>query len=537
MKLIQILILEKKSIICIFYINDSMEKAPIIAAIDIGTNSIHLVIASINQREVLTIIDQEKEMVRLGQSGNDMKYLQEDAMERGIQALKRFGKLAENHNAKIRAVATSAVREALNREIFINRVREQTNINIEVVSGVEEARLIYHGVIHALPINEKNALVIDIGGGSTETVIGNDGKIKFAHSDKIGAIRLTKQFLDSQIYTKSKIEEIRKFVIGEWTPTLNNIKNVGFDLAIGTSGTILTLAAMSLIENGGAPPDFLNGYSVQTKNILEVISNILKCRTPGDISKIPGMDTQRSDIILAGAIIFETFINTLKIKEILVSPYALREGIVFDTYEKMLEVEEYHHLTNLRFATIYDIAQRYDIDKHHSEHVKKIALKLFDELRPYHNYSDYEREILECASLLHDIGYWISHSQHHKHSYYIITHSDLPGFTNDEAEFIGNVARYHRKSLPKKKHSNFVSLPKDTQLKVGLLAGILRIAEGIDRRQKQYVQDIAINNNKNKIQIKLLPTDPKIDIDIEIWGANRRKQLLEESLNKSIEIF
>ncbi|HRS01343.1 MAG TPA: hypothetical protein P5545_02215, partial [Bacteroidota bacterium] len=136
----------------------------------------------------------------------------------------------------------------------------------------------------------------------------------------------------------------------------------------------------------------------------------------------------------------------------------------------------------------------------------------------------------------HDIGYWISHSQHHKNSYYIITHSDLPGFTNDEAEFIGNIARYHRKSLPKNKHSNYVSLPSDIQLKVDVLAGILRIAEGIDRRQKQYVKDIEVNYN-NKIQIKLIPADPKIDIDIEIWGANRRKQLLEESLKKQIEII
>ncbi|HOV92958.1 MAG TPA: Ppx/GppA phosphatase family protein [Candidatus Kapabacteria bacterium] len=513
-----------------------MEKAPIIAAIDIGTNSIHLVIASINQREVLTIIDQEKEMVRLGQSGNDMKYLQEDAIDRGVETLKRFAKLAENHSAIIRAVATSAVREALNKDIFINRAKEETGINIEVVSGVEESRLIFLGVSHALPITDKDALVVDIGGGSTETVIGRNYKIKFAHSDKIGAIRLTKQFLDSQNYTKSKIEEIRKYVIGEWTPTLNNIKSTGFDLSIGTSGTIQSLAAMSLIENGEAPPDFLNGYSVSTKKILGIISKILKCKNPQEINRIPGMDTQRSDIILAGAIILETFIKALNLKDILVSPYALREGIVFDTYEKMLEVEQYHHLTNLRFETIYDVAHRYNVDMNHSEHVKQIALKLFDSLKKYHNYSDYEREILECASLLHDIGYWISHSQHHKNSYYIITHSDLPGFTNDEAELIGNIARYHRKSLPKKKHSNFASLPSDTQLKVDILAGILRIAEGIDRRQKQYVKDIEVSYN-NKIQIKLIPVDPKIDIDIEIWGANRRKELLEESLNKSIEII
>ncbi len=513
-----------------------MEKAPVIAAIDIGTNSIHMVIASINQRSVLTIIDQEKEMVRLGQSGNDMKYLHDDAMTRGVQAIKRFGKLAENQNAKIRAVATSAVREALNKEIFIKRVKEETNINIEVVSGVEEARLIFQGVSHALPINEKDALVVDIGGGSTETVIGKFGKIKFAHSDKLGAIRLTKQFFDNQNYTKQNINEIRKYVIGEWTPTLNNIKNVGFDLAIGTSGTILSLASLALIENGENVPDFLNGYSVPTKNILKVISKITKCKNPDEISKIPGMDESRSDIILAGAIILETFINELKIKQILVSPYALREGIVFDTYEKMREIEEYHHLSNLRFETIYDLAHRYNIDMQHAEHVKEISLKLFDELKQYHNFTDYEREILECASLLHDIGYWISHNQHHKHSYYIITHSDLPGFTNDEGEFIGNVARYHRKSLPKKKHSNFVSLPEETQSKVGVLAGILRIAEGIDRRQKQYVKGVEIEKNSN-IQIKLLPIDSKVDLDIEIWGANRRKQLLADSLKKSIEII
>jgi exopolyphosphatase/guanosine-5'-triphosphate,3'-diphosphate pyrophosphatase len=514
-----------------------MEKAPIIAAIDVGTNSFHMVIAIVNEKGVLNIISREKEMVRLGSSGKDMKYLQEDAINRGLETIYRFSKIAESHNAIIRAVATSAVREALNKDDFTKKVKNEIGVEIEVVSGIEEGRLIYLGVIHALPLYQNKSLVIDIGGGSTETIIGTGEIIDFVNSEKIGAIRLTKQFCESGIYTKETVAEIREFILGEWSPILNQIKDIGFNKVVGTSGTIVSLSTMALLRNKQAIPDLLNGYTLPAKDILEVIKQITKARNVDEIAKIPGVDPKRSDILLAGSLILEVFLKELEIKEISISPYALREGIVFDTYEKLRSIEELHHLTTLRFETIKNLAIRYGIYNAHAKQIVEFSLKLFDKLSNHHRLGEYEREILECAALLHDIGYWISHDQHHKHSYYIITHSDLPGFTNDEAELIANIARFHRKSLPKKKHIEFSKLNNTQQYIVKVLSGILRIAEGIDRRQKQYVQDLIINENNNEIEIKLLPDNIKVDIDIEIWGAKRRKELLEEVLNLPITIL
>jgi Exopolyphosphatase len=234
-----------------------MEKAPKIAAIDLGTNSFHMAIATLNSNGVIKILSREKEMVRLGSSGKDMKYLQEDAIERGIETLYRFSKIAESENAIIRACATSALREALNRDAFIRRVRNELDINIEIISGVEEGRLIYLGVIHALPLNGKKTLVIDIGGGSTETIIGKDGKTEFIHSEKIGAIRLTKLCCEQGVFNKDIVLQLREFIRGEWAVVLENIKQIGFDIAVGTSGTILTLANMVLASKQQPIPEQL----------------------------------------------------------------------------------------------------------------------------------------------------------------------------------------------------------------------------------------------------------------------------------------
>lgn len=526
-----------------------MDKSPKIAAIDVGTNSFHMVIAKINKKGAMSVISREKEMVRLGSSGKDMKYLQEKAIERAIKTLYAFTKMAESHDATIRAVATSAVREAVNKEGFIKRVKADLNIDIEVVSGVEEGRLIFLGVIHALPIYDKKILVIDIGGGSTETIIGWNQELEYVHSEKIGSFRLTKLFFETDNYTKETISEAKKYAKGGWAPVLNQIKEIGFDQVIGTSGTFQSIANMALAKKNIQAPNILNGYSVTSEELLEVIHSITHCKNSEEVKKIPGADPKRADILIGGAIILETLIEELAFREVLLSPYALREGIVYDTYEKMEDSKNHGHIVDLRRETIIHLAQRYNVYNEHAMFVTKISLAIFDALSSFHNLGNNEREFLEYAAILHDIGYWISHDQHHKHSYYIITHSDLPGFTNDEADIIGTIARYHRKSHPKSKHSEYSSFNHRTKYIINVLAGILRIAEGVDRRQKQNVKDISVNFPDNQeemnilqidkkpiIELNLIPIKTKKAIDIEIWGAKRRTELLEEILEINIDV-
>ena len=510
-------------------------EAEIIAAIDVGTNSFHMVIASVSTRGVLQIHARNKEVVRLGSSAGDMKRLHADAVVRGVNVLKRFASEANTHGAHIRAVATSAVREAMNREEFVDRVVAETGIEIEVVSGIEEGRLIYMGVLHALPIVTKRALVIDIGGGSTETVIGYQGETAFVHSAKLGHLRLTKRFFPNGTADESAIEECRNAIKGDWAPVFQSLIAYGFEEAIGSSGTILSIAAMSLARKGKRVPESMNGLRVSRQDLLETIDNIVKARTPAKRADLPGIEPRRADVILGGALILEQAILGLNIQEITISGYALREGIVFDTVQKQKDIKEFHHLSHLRYQSVDHLCDLYRVRRGHAEHVKNLSLQLFDDLKSLHHFGDRERELLEAASLLHDVGYHISADQHHKHSEYIIRNSPLPGFTNDESELIACVARYHRKSHPKKKHEAFAKLHPNEQESVRVLSSVMRIAEGLDRRQQQIVRTVRAEVSDQRIDVYL--ASPTAVPDIELWGAERRKGLLEETFGRQVRLL
>jgi len=503
-------------------------KAPVIGAIDVGTNSFHLIVATVDTRGMLHTILREKEVVRLGASGGDIKYLSPEAIKRGVETLRRFVEIARSKNAEIRAVATSAVREAFNRQEFIDLVKKETGIDIEVISGIEEGRLIYLGALHSLPIISQKALIVDIGGGSTETIIGYQGEILYGHSEKLGAIRLTLRFdLEDEI-TETKINECRKYIRGVWAPIFYKINQIGYDVVVGTAGTILNIGVMTLIQNGKPVPDVLNGTLLTRKDIMKTIKKIINSKTLKERKLLPGIDPQRVDIIVGGALIFEYILENINIDKLYISTYGLREGIVYDTLEKRKEIETLQHLNRLRESTIYAIANKYGINLKHSLHVRNIALKIFDETTKIHQLGTREREWLEAAAILHDVGYHISVDQHHKHSYYIISHCIMPGFTTDEAEIIANIARYHRKSHPKSKHENFQRLSEEKQQIVKKLAGILRIAEGIDRRQIQAVQDVQVVLENSNVLIRLIPVENNSYPDVELWGAERRKLLFEE---------
>ena len=513
-----------------------MEKsAPKIAAIDVGTNSIHLIIASVDHRGLMTAHYKDKDAVRLGSGFKDMKHLSDEAIERGIAALKRFAEKAREYNAEIYAVATSAVREAENKETFLRRAKEEAGVSIEAISGIEEGRLIYLGASRALPISERQALVLDIGGGSVETIIGAKGEVLYAHSEKLGAIRCSNRFFPDGISSETKAKECREFIKGVWSPTMRQLLETGFETAIGTSGTIINLAYMALAARGDALPEEINGTPIQRAELLNVIDRVVSAKTPEERLKIKGLDPKRADIILGGALILERAIIALNIQTLIISSYALREGLVYEAFRKNVERLERRQLGHLRYKSVRKALERYGANAKHAEFVRNVSLKIFDALQAITKLGFIEREWLEAAALLHDVGFYISREQHHKHSYYLISHCDLPGFTKDEQEIIANAARYHRKSHPKPKHEPFQRLPQDKKRVVKILAGVLRIAEGVDRRQIQAVKDVEIYVNQSRVKITLIPRDNEADISVELWGAERRKQLLEETLGLEID--
>ncbi|MEY2720204.1 MAG: hypothetical protein RLZZ273_1570 [Bacteroidota bacterium] len=514
--------------------NQTTNTSDRIAAIDVGTNSFHMVIASVSEHGVMQIHARDKDMVRLGSSATDMKRLTEEAIERGVQTLARFAEDARRHDASIRAIATSAVREALNKEEFVRRAYEVAGIHVDVIPGIEEGRLIYVGVIHALSLRNDRIFVIDIGGGSTETVIGQAGEPLAIDSAKLGHLRLTKRFFGTPSITDEQIVQCRELIRGEWATVFQSHRQLGFDHAVGCSGTITAIASMVAARRGRIPEGY-NGYVMSRHEILSVIDAVVDARTVAQRLLIPGMDPKRADVIVAGALIVEQAVRGLGIQELTVSGYALREGIVFDTVQQQREMGLRHHLTPLRYQSVQHVCDLYRVRRRHAEHVKTLSVQLFDQLIPLHGMGDRERELLEAAALLHDVGYHISADQHHKHSEYIIRNSAMPGFTSNETELIASIARYHRKSHPKKKHTAFAMMSEEEQRIVLVLSSILRIAEGLDRRQQAVVRELLVTLDQSELLIGLKTS--AVVPDIELWGAERRKELLEETFGRKLRLF
>lgn len=499
-----------------------------LAAIDIGTNSFHLVIADVKANGKFTVLGKDKEVVRLGESMTDMKHLGTAAIERAMGTLRRFTLLAQSMDAPIRAIATSAVREALNQDALITRARDELGIEIEVVSGFEEARLIYLGVLQALPVYQKCVLLMDIGGGSTEFLVGREGAVRYVNSLKIGAVRLSRRYFHGATIKPRAVEECRAFLAGALNPIVRAVREHPFEIAIGSSGTILNTASMILATRGEMVEADPNAMTIRRADLDAVVTSILAAGTLARRREIPGIDPERADIIVAGVLILEQIFAQLNLKELTTSVYALREGILLDTVQKLTgEARSVDHLTDIRKASVHHLAESCQYEPRHAATVRRTALSLFDQLRAVHGLGNAEREYLEAAAVLHDIGYHISHAQHHRHSYYLIRHSELLGFTDREIEIIANVARYHRKSHPKMKHEGFPRLAERDRRIVLALAALLRIADGLDRRHQDIFAAVTARRERGEVVLRLAlkrDTDPTI----ELWGAERRKELFEE---------
>ena len=460
-----------------------MKDTPV-AAIDIGTNSVHLVIARRTASGTPEILTREKAPVRLGSGGRDMKRLAPEAIERAVDALGRFRRIAEAHDAEVVAVATSAVREAENQSDFIAAARDDAGVNVNVISGVEEARLIHLGALGAVPAAERRHLVIDIGGGSTEFVVGHGTAPELVRSLKLGHIRLTDRFFEDGRVTTKAVEECRKYVRSFLAPLAREISDVGFEVAIGCSGTIENLARMAAIDAGGAVRTVDNLVLERTG-----LAPSLDASSRPKISRLgparPGSMPIASTSSSAAPSSCTRSSNGSVSKRWSVARRIARESPRPDPTTVRAR-RRLHHLGDSPRTSVEAVARRYEEDLTHAQHATDLSLQLFDALTPNHGYGDAERDVLEAAGMVHNVGRFVAHAAHHKHSYYLIRHSEhLVGFNEHEIEVIAQVARYHRKSNPRTKHPEFKALDDADRQRVRVLAGILRIAIGLDRTYRR----------------------------------------------------
>ncbi|HTR82104.1 MAG TPA: Ppx/GppA phosphatase family protein [Bacteroidota bacterium] len=506
-----------------------------LAAIDIGTNSIHLVVAEVYPESGrFKTLDRQKEIVRLGSGSTDMKYLSGSAVERGIHALRRFKMIADSFHAPIRAIATSAVREAMNQDEFLRRAKSEAGITIEVASGFEEARLIHLGVLQALPIFNKRHLMIDIGGGSTEFLIGQKRNILYSNSLKLGAVRLSQRFFEDGTSSPKSIRECRQYVRGMLDPIVRAVRKHKYEIVVGTSGTIASIAHLIKLDRGEEEEAFLNNFTFTGGEISDVAEKILDVEDPDDRANIEGLDPARADIIVAGVIILEEICRALGIKRMTISEYALREGIILDTMEKHFRKKQFDHFHDIRYTSVVHIAESFQYEKEHARQVGRLALDIFDQTVSLHKLSPGERVYLEAAAMLHEVGLFVSHAQHHRHSYYLIRNAELLGFTENEKEIIANIARYHRKSHPKMRHEGFGKLTAEDRDIVVKLAAILRIADGLDRTHLSAIKSVRCRRSRSKVRFQLRRAR-RTKIELELWGANRKKELFEKEFHVKAE--
>lgn len=505
-----------------------------IAAIDLGSNSVHMIVAEISSTGALQVLDREADMVRLGTRALSSGVLTDSAMERTLTILEAYKRVARMHRVEeIVAVATSAIREARNGEDFLKEIGRKTGIHPRAIPGEEEARLIYRAALHSVHPGGKRMVVVDIGGGSLEIVAGRGTTIDVAASLKVGVLRLTEELLRDDPISDRQEKKLVAHVREALQPIVTRIRRLGFDRVVGTSGTILTLGRIAHEASTGERPHSLHHVTVTAEALGEVRERLVALDLKRRL-KIPGVDRRRGDILPAGAILLDTILERLGASEIILCEWALREGLLLDyAASRRTALARAEAYPDVRRRSVLDLAERWPLDATHARHVAKLALDLFDATRTRHGLDGTDRGLLEYAALLHDVGHHISHSRHHKHSYYLIQHADLRGFDPKEIEVMANVARYHRGGGPGKKHASFASLSRAERRKVLLLSSLLRLAEALDRGHRQRVRSVARLRGGKKLRLRCTTTG---DVELETWGARRHVELLEGSLGASIEL-
>ncbi len=516
---------------------NQIDQERVIAAFDIGTNSIHMVIVKIDPSlPAFNIVAREKDTVRLGDRDPKTGYLTLEAMERAMSTLQRGQELARSFDAEeIVAVATSAVREAPNGRDFIKTVRQELGLTISLISGQEEARRIYLGVLSAMEFHEKPHVIIDIGGGSTELILGNGQEPRSLSSTKVGAVRLAQEYITTDPISKKELEFLRAYIRGsmerpveEFKAQLTPEETISL---VGTSGTIECLATLHAKEKLNTNPNPLQGYGFTTKELEDIVKLLASL----DVKKradLPGMSGRRAEIIIPGALILLETMKMLEVDSITICERALREGVIVNWMLNHGLIEDrLRYQSSVRDRSVIYIAQKYQVDLNYSQQVANFALSIFDQTQgELHHWGSRERELLWVAAILHNCGFYISHAAHHKHSYYLIRHAELLGFTENELEIIANIARYHRKSKPKKKHENYQNLPDKTARKlVSEVSAILRLAVALDRRQIGAISSVYCHykQEEKELYLELLPKDKNDDCALEVWNLEHKKVIFE----------
>ena len=505
-----------------------MTDGEIVATIDIGSNSVKLLVARLDPddpdhyEEVL----REKEMIRLAQETLSTGVLSEEAMADGLDCVARYAALARAAGAsRITAVATCAVREADNGPEFVRRLKRETGVRVAVISGEEEARLTMRAVRLDLPASCDPLLVVDIGGGSTEVVVAEKERIVLAESLDLGAVRLTERFVKSDPLSGRDGRRLRREVRSRLRRLRKPVAKSRFQTAVGTSGTILALANIAAALRSRPRPG-TGHLSVSRKEVARAVDVLLRT-TVKQKAHVRELEPERRDIVTAGGVLLLEIMEAFDIRTLLVSERSLRDSLVLESPSAGRAGEE----RDARHASVERLARRAGVPREHAARVRDLAVRLFEKTHSLHQLTPLEREWLEHAASLHDVGLSISYQRHHHHSYYLIVHGGMKGFTKDEVELIALVARYHRKASPSPRHQAFRRLDPWKKPVVEKLAALLRVADALDRTHRGRISDLRVEVRRKKVIVRAATRGPA---DLELWAAGEKGDLFERVFGRKL---
>ncbi len=504
-----------------------------LAAIDIGSNSLKLVIIEAAASDSFTVLLQERERVRLGHETLRNKFLSREAIDLSANTIEKFRSIAESRAVNsIIAVATASVREAKNAAEFVREIENRTGVHIDVLSSIEEARLIGVAAAQFFGAGNQSLMNIDIGGGSTELSLMKNNEPHKLFSMKLGAVGLTEKFILSNPPKNKEIKMAQTEIAFALEQPLRKIKGETWQISSGTSGTILNLAALLNFE---IAEKFSGKPQIQLKK-LAALNKMLVALPLEKRANLPIFSPHRAEVIVAGGQILEGVMRALEIETLQPCAYALREGVIID-YLRELQAESLPpvpDVEDIRLRDVFAIGRRYGYEESHALQVANLAETIFDALAPIYNLKRHGRTLLSAAALLHDVGYHVSHEAHHKHSFYLIKHSEITGFSETEKGIIALIARYHRGSLPKEKHLDYMELSEKDRRTTAQLGAVLRLAEALDRGHENHVTAMRFKLDKHNLFLKLESSE---DCTIERKAIELKKDLFETAFNCTLSVL
>ena len=514
-----------------------------IAAIDIGTNSFHLLVAAVDPKlRTFRIIQAEKATTRLGERDPETGELTEAAMQRGLETLRQFRDLAASHRVEqIVTAATSAVREAPNGRDFLQTILDDLGMEVDLVSGPEEARLIYLGVLSGMPFGDRPHLLLDIGGGSTELILADGRDARALTSTRVGAVRLQRDFVRDDPMPPQRRSFLQAFIQGSLEPAVDKvrrrIKPGETPVLVATSGTAMAIGSLAASEEE-RPPRKLHGYRVTRQRLNKVVDRLITM-TPAQRRELAPINDRRAEIIVPGALILQTTMKMLGVEEFVLSERALREGLIVDWMLRQGLLEDrFSFQSSIRQRTVLHQVQRFAVNQSRAERVASHALSLYDATRGVmHDDSGEGRELLWAAAMLHTCGQHINISAYHKHTWYLIRHGELLGYSEAEHLMVAAIARYHRRSLPKKRHESWqLVATRDNRRCVHQMALLLRLAAALDRRPEPVISALRIHAVKGSLDLEIVPERVNQNVSLEQWSLEGCAEVVKEAVGVNLRV-